>query len=240
MRRGMFLASTIREGRPVAGVEVGLRGQPRGNDHLMPLQLNVPVADRVRRHLHYRAAVQQLADRDKNGLVPNLEPNRVVRAEPEIAMRHAGGDRAPGDTNRPDIGWARVTPAVEVAMPKPDDPRQPAVLQRDDGFPHSQPLDRRLTADGQNARARAEARHRDVGVRAIRRGRELRGGETSRQQQIRRRRAGQRQRVRAEAGNRFAQVIQLDRVAKGEAADRLPPGELSKTAGNLPRRTRIE
>ena len=108
--------AAVGEGRTVAGVQIGLRGQALGEYHVVSVEFDMPVFDAFDIDLRDRAPIDQARNRHQRAFPGDV----VARREPKIATWQALAERVVGrDANRPHRSGLGMAGDVDDATAEP-------------------------------------------------------------------------------------------------------------------------
>ena len=145
--------AAIGEGAAVAGVEIALRRQPLGQQHVVRRQFDVPVGDAPDIQCAMEAPLMQVAHRDQHA----VHEHRMVGRQQQRAQRLAGTEGIGRDAHRLHVPRPRMAPAIHAAVPEPDDRRRAAAGRAARTSPTRERFHRHLAARGGDAGAGGEA-----------------------------------------------------------------------------------
>ena len=210
--------AAVGEGAAVAGVEIGLRRQPLGQDHVVPVEFDMPVFDAGDLDLRDRESVDERRGRRQHAKGCDV----VARAQPQFTRGLALAESVGRNADRPEGLRIGMRGDVEGAMADPDDgPRR--ARGGDDEVALAKVFDGDVAARGGDARAAAVAGERDVRAGGIVAGELERcvgpeAGEGQRSRRAAAERQAQRGPVKTMVGD-AGEMGQVYRVAGGEAGD---------------------
>jgi len=151
----MPLHAAIGKAAAIAGIKVALARQSFGQDHVVAVQLHVPIGHAIHWALGDAGSIDQAPGRDQHA----IDEDPMIRRQQQVTARQAGLQRAGGDTHRPDRLRGRVSAAINPPMPPPDHrpkiARQTCVKQ----VITAQFLHRNLAAGGAHSCTGREAGH---------------------------------------------------------------------------------
>jgi hypothetical protein len=107
-------------------IQKTLRRQPLRQQHVMRRQLQVVVHHPLHRHLRDRRSIDQVLHRDEHV----LDVHRMIRRQPDIAMRAPRPERPGRHPHRPHLLRSRGRRAIHLAPPGPDHLRPPVTRNR--------------------------------------------------------------------------------------------------------------
>ncbi len=99
------MLARVGEGHAVAVIEIGLAGQPLGEEHVVRIELDVEIADLLHLVLHHGGAVDELADRHQYA----IDVNGMARRETYFVLGHVLAESMALHANRIDFPRPRMT-----------------------------------------------------------------------------------------------------------------------------------